>query len=179
MPVPDFSPGEVLTSSAMDSIGLWLVKTQTIGAGVTSVTVTDAFSNTYDNYKIMISGGVASSSGEMNIRLGATTSGYHVQFVFTAWNNTVSSDSSKTQDKFAYVGSATTSNLIADITVLSPNLAKNTRVSAPSTGDGTSYVGNMSGLLPNSTQYTDFTIFISNATPTMTGGTIRVYGYRN
>ena len=33
---PDFSSGQVLTSSAMNSVGLWLVKTQTVGTAVSS-----------------------------------------------------------------------------------------------------------------------------------------------
>jgi hypothetical protein len=40
---------------------LTLIKTQTIGTAVSSVTVTGAFSTTYDNYKIIVSGGVASA----------------------------------------------------------------------------------------------------------------------
>ena len=115
--------------------GLELIKTQTIGSGVTTVTVSDVFSSTYDNYKIIISGGAASATGEMQMRLGSTNTNYHYQFIFTAFNATVSSDSSKTGAKFPYVGSATTNGLIADITVLSPNLAKPTRVHAEGSGD--------------------------------------------
>ena len=42
--------------------GLTLVKAQTIGTTVSSVTVTDAFSATFDNYKIIISDGVGSTN---------------------------------------------------------------------------------------------------------------------
>ncbi len=37
--------------------GLRLIKKQTIGSGVASVSVTDAYSATYEAYKIIITGG--------------------------------------------------------------------------------------------------------------------------
>jgi hypothetical protein len=176
MPVPDFSPGEVLTAAAMDSIGLWLVKTQTIGTGVASVNVPDAFSSTYDNYKILISGGAGSQSVELNMRLGATVTNYHFNFVFTAWNATVAADGSKVATSFQYVGGMSANGIIADIDVMSQNLAKTSRIGAFAAGQEVSYAGTAIGGLFNTTQYTDFTILA--AAGTMTGGTIRVYGYR-
>ena len=73
MPVPDFSPGEVLTAAAMDSIGLWLVKTQAVGAGVSTIVVSDAFSANYDNYLITYTGGSASTTMNLSLRLGTVT----------------------------------------------------------------------------------------------------------
>jgi hypothetical protein len=168
----------VAASSTVSNVssGLVYIKSQTIGSAVSSVNVTSAFSSTYDHYKILIAGGTASQSAELNMTIGATVTNYHYQFVFTAWNTSVSCDASKVGTKFAYVGSMNTTGMIADITVLSPNLAANTRVYASGVGDAGSYVGNSSGLLINTTQYTDFTI-TPNA-GTMTGGTITVYGYR-
>jgi len=56
MSFPSFASGEVLTAADMNAVGLWLVKTQTVGTGVPSVVVTDAFSANYDNYLVTISG---------------------------------------------------------------------------------------------------------------------------
>ena len=177
MPVPDFSPGEVLTASAMDSIGLWLVKTQTIGTGVSSVTVSDAFSANYENYKIIISGGAGSTAAELNLRFGAVTTGYYTSFIFTSWNNTVSADSSNSGSRIQYVGGMGSDGILANFEVMSPFLAKNTRTFAGGFGQTTAFVGSSAGALFNTTSYTDFTILA--AAGTMTGGTIRVYGYRN
>jgi hypothetical protein len=44
------------------SSGLTLVKSQVIGTTVSTVTVTNAFSATYNTYKIVINGGVGSTS---------------------------------------------------------------------------------------------------------------------
>jgi hypothetical protein len=161
------------------SPGLILVKTQTIGTGVTSIPVTDVFNSFYDNYLITLSGGASSATGEMSMTFGSTSSGYHSQFIFTSWNNTISADSTKTGSRFNYVGSANPNGLHMSLQVLSPNLAKWTRVFTGGMGDGTSYVGFMSGLLNNTTQYTGFTLSTPGGTVTFTGGTIRVYGYRN
>ena len=51
---PVFSAGAVLTAAQMNAVGLWEIKTQTIGTGVASFEVTGAFSSDYDNYKIVI-----------------------------------------------------------------------------------------------------------------------------
>jgi hypothetical protein len=49
----------------------------TIGSAVSSVTVNGAFSSTYDNYRIIISGGVGSTANNIGFTLGATTTGYY------------------------------------------------------------------------------------------------------
>jgi hypothetical protein len=73
---PDFTTGAVLTAAQMNAVGLWLVKTQTVGSAVPDVTVTDAFSADYDNYKILYTGGTASGAvGPLNMKLGSSTTG--------------------------------------------------------------------------------------------------------
>jgi hypothetical protein len=176
MPVPDFSPGEVLTAAAMDSIGLWLVKTQTVGAGVSSVVVTGAFSATYDNYLVTYNGGTSSSSGIIGLRLGATATGYRCSYIFTSWNNTVGASGSSTDTTFTRFGRHAGSSASTGYgMLLSPFLSSPTRFigSDISTTDG----GNFVGYMDNSTSYTEFTLLPN--TGTLTGGTIRVYGYRN
>ena len=75
MGYPDFAPGDVLTAADMDAVGLWLVKTQTVGTGVSSVTVTGAFSSTYDNYFVTYTGGTGSTQTPLRIQMGSTTTG--------------------------------------------------------------------------------------------------------
>ena len=58
MTYPTFTNGQVLPASDLNAIGLWLVKSQTVGTGVSSVTVSNAFSADFDNYRIIYSGGV-------------------------------------------------------------------------------------------------------------------------
>ena len=51
-----------LSTSRANPGGLDLVKTQTIGSAVSTVTVSDVFSATYDNYLITINGGSGSTT---------------------------------------------------------------------------------------------------------------------
>jgi hypothetical protein len=68
MPVPDFSPGEVLTAAAMDSIGLWKI-TEVAFSAQSQVDFLNVFSSSYVSYKIVFHDYTQSSANEMNIRL--------------------------------------------------------------------------------------------------------------
>lgn len=154
--------------------GLQLVKKQTIGTGVSTVTVTNAFSATYDNYLIMINGGVGSASAEINMKLGATTAGYYTALLYASFGvNSANAVTLSNGGYWGYIGAGSTNSLKANCNVLSPFLSKNTQFNAPWLQTDTS--GHASGYLNNSTSYTDFTIYPQSGT--WTGGTIYVYGY--
>ena len=77
MPVPDFSPGEVLTASAMDSIGLWLVKTTSFTNQAT-IDVLNCFSNDFQNYRVVISCSTANTANTgVLMRLGNAPSTFN------------------------------------------------------------------------------------------------------
>jgi len=57
---PVFSSGAVLTAAQMNAVGCWLVKSQTVGTGVSVVDVTSCFTSDFDNYKITYTGGTSS-----------------------------------------------------------------------------------------------------------------------
>lgn len=174
---PVFSVGEVLTADDMNAVGLWLVKTQTIGNAVSSQAVTSAFDSTYDNYLVMISGGVGSTNIELRIQLGSTVTNYKYQLIYGQFNNTVSAEGSTTAANVPYCGYGTTAGLAMNAVVLNPNRATRTTVQATYVQPGGGFGGQVTGILDNTTQYTDFTVVVASGT--MTGGTIRVYGYRN
>jgi hypothetical protein len=182
MPVPDFSPGEVLTAAAMDSIGLWLVKTQTISSSppVSSVTVTDAFSAQFDNYKIVISGFGASSLGsaaylKLNNSTGSTYFGNMIYNVPTSSAIAgVSAANGISLGFFVHTVSTTGTNSF-EAMINSPFLA----VTSNCVGNfsGRSYNGQFSGHDSNAASSTGF--IFAPGSGTVTGGTIRVYGYRD
>ena len=70
-----FVAGDVLEAAQLNSNftyldgsgGLTLVKTEAIGTTVGSVTVTDAFSATYNAYKIIVDGGVGSTTALLQL----------------------------------------------------------------------------------------------------------------
>ena len=160
---------------------LVLIKTETIGTTVTSVTVSNAFSATYDNYLIRIDGGVASASCGLQLKLGSATANYRRSSIYMTYNsNTVSGDSSNSASFFDLVGYATTSNLNARIDVFSPFLSKTSQIHSQGVRAGESAGQNAvtQGTLNDTTSHTSF-IIQTSAGETLTGGTIRVYGYTN
>ena len=167
-----------LATSRANAGGLDLVKTQTIGSAVSSVTVTDAFSSTYENYLISISGGVASASNSLLMTLGATATGYYQNVVYMNYNSNSVNGQGQTNGSSWFGIYGTANNLNGKIELFGPNLAKNTTmnsVGARAVAAGESSSGQ--GYLADTTQYTAFTLTAN--TGTVTGGTIRVYGYAN
>lgn len=155
---------------------LTLISATTIGTTVSSVTVSSAFSATYDYYKVVVIGGVASNSVNLKLQLGATTTGYYAFIArgsatgatdFVGNNNTTS---------FDRIGAGSTNSFFADISIGDPFATKFTKVEANiiSLATNSSY-GKMTGFLNDSTSYTAFTIIPDGGT--MTGGAVYVYGY--
>jgi hypothetical protein len=179
MPVPDFSPGEVLTAQAMDSIGLWLVKTQTVGTAVSTVTVTGAFSDDYDNYKIIYSGGSTAAAVVIGLQLVGSSTGYYGFFVLGSYNAaTITGANVNDATTFQYAGVGTSSNAMIDADILNPFQAKTTGFNC-SYMQHTATTGSAGNFNAFHNVASSFTGFVINAgASTFTGGTIRVYGYR-
>lgn len=156
---------------------LVLVKTQTIGSAVSSVTVTDAFSATYDAYKVVISGGAGTTAPQLNITFGATTTGYYYGVIYNNYSTSVGAVGGNNTSALNLFGTATSANGISfNVDIVNPFLAKETQVSAQLWYDATN-TGSSRGYVSGTTSYTAFTLTCSAGT--LTGGTIRVYGYTN
>jgi hypothetical protein len=158
--------------------GLQLVKTQTVGSGVASVTVTDAFSAEFDNYKIMWSGGAGSAGFNVRLQMGSATSGHTNSLIYNVFGSasTVIGAAVQNAAYWEWAGAGNSTSIFANLDLLSPFLAENTRMIAawtPPDGAGWS-----SGVLLDTSSYTSFTL-TPGISGTFTGGTIRVYGYRN
>jgi hypothetical protein len=159
--------------------GLRLIKKQTIGTGVSSVAVTNAFSAIYENYKIIVSGGVASANTGFNLKLGSTVTGYYGGIAAVTYSSgAVAGGSDSNQSSFRYQGDADTTTISYAVDVFSPYLAKKTTIQANKTSFNTAgYAGTYNGFLNNTTSYTDFTFIVEGGGVTITGGTIYIYGY--
>ena len=163
-------------SPAQNPQGLELISTTTVGTTVSTVTVSNVFSATYDNYLIKATGGVFSSNASFDLQLGSTVTNYRYQLIYCTYaNGTPAGEGTTTGTKFRYIGAGTTTGYDGHVDVMSPYLSKHTKIIASE--HGPSDTGFLSGIMENTTSYTSFNIFPS--TGTMTGGTIRVYGYRN
>jgi hypothetical protein len=158
--------------------GLVLVKTQTIGTGVSSVTVTSAFSSTYDNYLIQIFGGAASTNNEILLQLsGITTGVYYSNLLYSSYGATTplaAQASAATQ--FSWCGNGGTSDISSYVILTNPFATKPKTYSSKYTSFNTGGVaGTVNGFCNSSISASGFTI--SATTGTFTGGTIAVYGY--
>ena len=188
---PVFSAGAVLTADQMNAVGMWKITPSsatngtisngavTIGNAVTSVTVNGVFSSDFDNYLVTINGGVASTNVGMQIQLGTTTTGYYAAGLGRSYSGTTNTFNQANVSSWDAVGIASTDNIFMNVHIFNPNLAKRSLfrtdyIFGDTAGGGD--VFQIGGYLNNATQYTSFKILIASGT--MTGGTIRVYGYR-
>ena len=159
-------------STTANPPGLELVKTQTVGTAVSSVTVSDAFSATYDAYKIIWTNGTQSVDTNLTMSIGSATSNYYLVMIYGPWNSTaVLNAGNNNSTLFSWAGG----NGNASIEVINPFLTKPTEMQAR-IRYSTVY-GNSVALLTDTNSHSSFTL--TPASGTMTGGTIRVYGYRN
>jgi len=157
--------------------GLNFVTSATVGSAVSSVTVTGAFSATYQNYQVIYSGGTSSAATEALIfRMGTNATNYYGAFTGTNVSSGVGGGgiSNGTGCIAGYCSSGLTS-----LTgfILNPFASANTTMSFSGVRSSTGYYGSSYYELYDTTSYTSLTIL--PGTGTLTGGTIRVYGYAN
>ena len=158
--------------------GLELIKTQTVGPAVSSVTVSDVFSSTFDNYRVIVASITASANDQVSLlTFGSTSTGYYGSLNLQSYaSSTPASPLNRNNSSSLYlIASDTSATHFMSFDVYSPNLAQRTGISG--SGFGYLYTSTFAGFVANTTVYTGFTITAGSGT--MTGGTIRVYGYRN
>lgn len=198
MAIKTFTTGEVLTASDTNTYlanaGLVLITsgitvssaggtaatlnngTVTIGSGNTSVTLSGAFSATYDNYRIMVTG-VTCSANQPNFQLtlGSAATGYSWGGFEIGYGVGTLAASATTVGTYFYIGNfGNATSMSSQVDLYRPFLSENTNCIVSAASTAWSVTNN--GYLNNSTSYTAFTIKPSSGT--ITGGTVRVYGYR-
>jgi hypothetical protein len=181
---PTFTAYTPLTAAQLNQAGLWLVKSQAVGSGVASVTVNNAFSADYDNYKVVWSGGQSSAAAEIYMQLTtggtASTTGYYGTLVWASVTTAaVAGAANNNAAQWSWAGGGAGANNGAasvNVDLLNPFGAMRTRLHNAQTLYATVY-GTYTGLHDVGTSYDGFKL--TPASGTITGGTIRVYGYRN
>jgi hypothetical protein len=184
--LPTFSAGEILTSDVMNDVsllgnyqGLFHIKTQTVGSGVSSVTVTGAFSSDFDNYLILMSGGTGSTAASIGIEIGGSTTGY---YGFMAYGDSSASAifgaGRNNTTLLNWVGGCVSAGqaVHANVQVMNPFKAAYTKFANGVYQNSGAY-GTMQGEHRVATSYTSFKLVPESGT--ITGGSVRVYGYRN
>ena len=183
MAIKTFTTAEVLTAADTNTYlansGLVYVTSATVGSAVSSVTVSSAFSSTFDNYEIVYTGGTASATNNLGLQMGSTTTGYYGNIIYAVPSTPAPAGLGVNNGaNWTYAGDGTTNGARLACTLYAPNLAVRTGIAVSYMGTGTTSgaFGNFNGNLDNATQYTAFTIVPGSGT--LTGGTITVYGYR-
>jgi hypothetical protein len=195
MGYPDFVSGDVLNASDMNAVGLWRVTgctvssvggtaatasngVITIGTNNTSVTVNNAFSSDYQSYRIVIVNNDTNANASHLFQLsGITGSVYYSGGSYGSWTVAAQTGFGAAVGTVltlsANLAAGTATQIIMDLT--NPNIA------ARKFGFNSSQAGNghatFNHLIASTSTATGFVI--SKSGDTMTGGTIRVYGYRN
>jgi len=174
---PTFSSGAVLTAAQMNSVGLWLVKTQTVGTAVSSVTVTGAFSADYQNYLILMSGGTQTDNTSIYLQLGASATGYYAFLNYgDVTAGTPLGANRNNGVRFAWVGGGkATFASHASFQLINPFGAVYTKLLNGTYQNDGGY-GMTIGEHRVATSYTSFVLGPESGT--LTGGTIYVYGYK-
>ena len=178
---PDFSSGAVLTAAQMNGVGLWLVKTQTVGTGVATIDVTSAFSSDYQNYRVTYSGGVGSTNANLNMQFGIgltfTATNYFGGLGYLNVGGGVWQIAANNGGASFVAGGSRTAGTNICLEIQQPNIALDTYAQGPYNRLDNGQVGHSWILQSSVNQYTSFRLTTSSGT--VTGGTIRVYGYRN
>jgi hypothetical protein len=177
---PTFVTGTVLTAAQMNTIGMHLVKTVTIGNNVANVPVTDCFSADYENYKVVISMNNNTAGGGSSMLMqftGITNNAYYTIGTYAAWASSI----------FQLIGSVTSSWVIGFpfgtlhnlcvVDVYAP-FRNDARTTGKSQMAAPAYASTYQHQVAQNTSTTGFTVIMPSG-DNMTGGTIRVYGYRN
>ena len=156
---------------------LVLISSTTVGTSVTSVTVTNAFSATYENYLVLFNGGTNTIQTALAVTLGTSVASYNGILSYGSFGTvgTPASTGDSSASAFTYAGGGDVNGIFLNATLLNPFLAKYTRIN--SSYQATNESGFYTGIHKVATSYTD--LKITSTSGTMTGGTIRVYGYKN
>lgn len=155
---------------------LALISTTTIGSAVSTVTVSSAFSATYDNYRVTVTGGTCSSSNQfLSLQLGSTTTGYYLQNLGQAYDGSGLNSTLANNGALFNIGITHTDGNFMSVDLFGPNLAKRTFITNAVAQNSSARAG--AGYQSSTTAFTAFTI--APGSGTLTGGEIRVYGYSN
>lgn len=169
----------MLTNSSAPP-GLELIKTVTVGSGATSVSVSSVFSSTYDNYLVTCAGMTSNVDGYgLKIKLNNTSgSTYYASIMYmTMGASTITGGNDNGVDKGMFVAfSGGNSSVGFSAIIYSPYNSVYTPLTFESSNQA--YIASGGCIDKNAASHTGFTLNSYDGA-TMTGGTIRVYGYRN
>lgn len=180
MTYPIFSNGQVLPASDLNAIGLWKISSTTVGSGVSSVNISNAFSSDYSRYKIVVQGVVFSASAaNAYLQLFFNGTNYYSAVNYQQAASYAVGSTGIAAGSVWMVG--ITGNIFSQFEIdLTTPLGTSWKLgqSTFTSGDSVASYGGSTRLWnTNATTSTGFSFYPSSGT--MTGGTIKIYGYRD
>ena len=180
MSYPVFASGDVLNASDMNAVGLWLVASTTF-SGSSGVEMSNCFSSSYDNYKILMTYyGSSASNTTWQMMTGTNTKetgSVYYRFGYYWQSSIVTLNSGPNTSDFI-TNHGTTSSIFsaAEITCFRPNVSGVRTTSFIQSYDAaSSLVITTTETVATTTAYTGF--YVAPASGNITG-TISVYGYK-
>ena len=184
MAVKTFSTGEVLTASDTNTYlanaGLVYITTAVVPASPasTKIQITNCFTSTYTNYRIVVNGVIPSATDSFLFSLGdgtATTGMYGSMFYdLYSGSGTGTLRRNNAGNIYVALNEAGTANAGFSIDVLQPQLSSQTQIFGNFWGRG---FGGWNSGGAGSASFTGFAI-LPDGSGTFTNGTVTVYGYR-
>lgn len=151
-----------------------------VGNAVSSVTVSGVFSADYDSYEIIYSGGQGSTAMQLNFALDGLTTSYYGGFMHvSSAPGGVTVSGVNNASSWTGIGMMRGSSAGGYLHVKLENpfeADQRTRIFCPYFRSDDQSFGTFSGINENTASRTGFVI--TTSTGTITGGVIRVYGYR-
>jgi hypothetical protein len=185
MPVPNFSPGEVLTANAMDQVGLWK-----IASGALSGTATNfagCFPTDFTNFRIVIDQIVFDAApAELYYQFlnGTTAVNSNYRYAYLGLNalNTSQNANQNTVQTVAWTGigiNAFPNLVLATLTldVIAPNVASRTFAHTSAIYFDSTNAFRVGLSMNNATTAFDGIRFLTNSAAQFTGK-VTIYGYR-
>jgi hypothetical protein len=152
--------------------GLVLISSTTIGSAVSFVLVSNAFNATYDSYRIVLTNSSLASAGatfHWQLALNGTASSTGYSYGIAAMDYFANA--------FSYQRGVNTNIIISGMAVGAGNtVSTNFDILNPFNAKQAGYGGMGAGIHEVATSYND--LRVSSSTGTMTGGTLKVYGYK-
>jgi hypothetical protein len=185
MAIKTFTTGEILTASDTNTYlansGLVYITSVTVPTSPASntVSVSNCFTSTYDNYKVIYTGGVSVGAEALSLNLLPTSvtgwnTSYSMVVSYVTYGASPTPLTTNGGSQWGFCGEITTVNKTnINFELFAPNLAQYTGLSNAYLGGAGAGAG--AGIHAIASAFTGFTI---SGAQNFTGGTIAVYGYR-
>lgn len=186
MAFPTFASGDILTAADMNAVGLWKITSVSLNAVTNNIS--NVFSSTYTNYRVVISGlqNASTTSRVVSLRFRTTSDDSSANYVYGeyySYPTNLSGNASaggQTSARLCVISSWSTGGAGMVLDIYNPNNATGTgfngQVFNYQSDVGTWVIRQIGGGINVSTQFTGFSII--GTTDNLTG-TVHVYGYRD